>query len=243
MPRRGERAPIKVPPGTPLAKLCQELGKLDSSLSSKFTQREMAELCRVEKTSFSNLLRGSQKRPDEALIKSFHQLAISRGDGRKLPQLADLLELATWAALHATSPDKCTQCLRPWNLGDLSTEVRPAPRAVLAGQEQAVLPVPPPEGDRQGSWDGLPELRARLDARQDGDAAGVLRDIGRYWKPREVVTVIVACRREGLEDAAQVMLHYAAQREDREIIDLVGAFLKAEETVAARTLVSLNRER
>ncbi|MER7705266.1 hypothetical protein ABTX81_20530 [Kitasatospora sp. NPDC097605] len=95
------------------------------------------------------------------------------------------------------------------------------------------LPVPLPEGDRQGAV-GLPPLEPGLEEAlgyllegRDRDAHLVLAEAGDKLPVHRIPDVVMACRGRGFAVAADAVLHSAARRPHREVLRIVRLFNSA----------------
>ncbi|MFI0979635.1 hypothetical protein ACH4SP_21875 [Streptomyces sp. NPDC021093] len=115
----------------------------------------------------------------------------------------------------------------------------------IAPELPVVLPVPLLKGDRQHNeatdppWPALQELTDRFATKRHEDAAGVLRHLGGQASAAETSLAIASCRRSGLHEAADAILHYASQRDVWAVMSLTKTLLNDQQQAAAGVLLDL----
>ncbi|MBT0770771.1 helix-turn-helix transcriptional regulator [Kineosporia sp. J2-2] len=205
-----------------------------------FSQKQLAMHCSVSTSALSAYVNGRRKTPDVRLLGDLHALAKVHAGGRNLPTLRELTELAYAEVLQGESAAECVACGRPvMEQALVASGVAVVVHPVQPPPQVSHLPVPPRPGDRQVYWDDMPELEVHLAEHREGEAASILRSVGRHGDVSEAAAAISACRQGGLGDAAELLLHYAAQRDDVEIIQLLGALFGAEDYPSAKELVQI----
>ncbi|MGW1979289.1 hypothetical protein [Streptomyces sp. NPDC001889] len=105
-------------------------------------------------------------------------------------------------------------------------------RRIVRPREVPVkVPVPPQQGDRHVSFgaqgDGwVPETEEVLGhfaAGRDWDAYMVLRNTASTASAHEIPEIVSACRSAGMEDAVEIVLRAAAQRDTRAVLNITAA--------------------
>ncbi|MFB6710831.1 hypothetical protein [Streptomyces sp. NPDC056358] len=106
-------------------------------------------------------------------------------------------------------------------------------------------PVPLRQGDRQhvqglgASWPALDDVSTRLAAGDLAGAAGILRHIGLEASLDEAALAIASSQHRGLAEATELILQYASQRKDREVMGLAKKLLNRDQQLSAGILLGL----
>lgn len=184
--------------------------------------------------------------PVRKLLEDLHQAARADCTGPVSPLLDDLFELHQQASVRPCdrckhqSELRCAQCgrafaaqsrvrRRTWRRG----VPRPGRPTVPGVTAEVVLPVPPPEGDRQDEdfrppvWTGLEEAIQHLRDGRDRDAHLVLTEAGERLPVHRIPDVVADCHGVGFAIAADAVLHSAARRPSREVLHIVRMFNEA----------------
>jgi hypothetical protein len=246
MPKRGEFDEIKLRPG-PLRELTQAVRDCCRILrNGGMSMVEIAAKCLMSKSTLYRMHGGQLKRPNAGHVEVLYRLTEERAGERAthVPALDELMLLCMQVALESKHPTGCDRCGRLWvAIPPPSTVAEPAPVGVPLLERVNVEPVPFVSGDRQVDWEHIADLKARLADGQASDAAGILRHVGRYGDSAEAAAAIAACHREGLDDEVGVLIAYAAERADAEILYLVRVLLEEDEYIGrAKELVTLRLE-
>jgi hypothetical protein len=112
-------------------------------------------------------------------------------------------------------------------------------------EAQDVLPVPLGQGDRQhiqvsgAQWPALDDVSIRLAAGDLTGAAGILRHVGLEATLDEAALAVASSRHHGLAEATELILQYASQRNDREVMRLARKLISRDQQISAGILLSL----
>lgn len=207
-------------------------------------QREgLSEVCNASRSALSDLLNGKTKRPDLGFLMRLYALAEEKAETASMPLSLEELEQLHKAVMDSNRRQyPCAGCPTAERRSvAAAANGKPADLNLRRPVPDATLPVPPSAGDRQVAapqeWTGMGDLHARLAAGQDADAVGILRHAGLAVAAPETAAAIAACHRHGLGEAADAMIAYAAQRSERDVMQIARALIENDLPAGARELL------
>ncbi|MFJ1844676.1 MULTISPECIES: hypothetical protein [unclassified Streptomyces] len=254
MPTRGRYAELDNLPG-PSRDLAEAVRDLCATINISLTgiSRELDQRGtkpHVSRSVLSDLINGKRKRPKSQPLKALHDLACERASNQGIPIRSwdDLEKLRRSVVEHTpASVAPCAHCPATISLPvPTGQEEPPFERPAASGVEaRDVLPVPLGQGDRQhvqgagAPWPDLDDVSTRLAAGDLAGAAGILRHIGLEATLDEAALAIASSQHHGLVEATELLLQYASQRKDREVIGLARKLLDRDQQLPAGILLGL----